>query len=167
MNIHNELISELDREGAKTRKILEAIPEDADWNWKPHEKSMTLGSLAGHVTDMTGDWGVYSLTLDKLEFSPDHKWESYVPTSHAEMLARFDKNLVRTRETLTAANPEKWDDNWKLIFGGQTWIDQPRYQVFRELVLNHMIHHRAQIGVYIRLLGGKLPGCYGPSADEM
>ncbi|HZB89769.1 MAG TPA: DinB family protein [Terracidiphilus sp.] len=167
MNIQNELVLELDREGAKTRKVLEAIPDGADFGWKPHEKSMTLGALAGHVTDMTRDWGLHTLTQDKLEFAADHKFEQYRPTSRAELLERFDKGLAATRAALVAIAPEKWDQNWQFVFGGQAWIDQPRYQVFRDYVLNHLVHHRAQLGVYIRLLGGKVPGCYGPSADEM
>jgi uncharacterized damage-inducible protein DinB len=167
MNIQKELLSEYDRETARTRKVLEAIPENADFAWKPHEKSMPLGRLAVHVTDMTGDWALHSLTLDKLEFPADHKFDPYVPASKAALLEKFDKELKGVRSALESTAPEKWDENWKLVFAGQTWIDQPRYQVFRDMVINHLVHHRAQLGVYIRLLGGKLPGCYGPSADEM
>ena len=167
VNIQSELVSELDREAGKTRKVLEAIPDGADWGWKPHEKSMTLGALAGHVTDMTGDWGTHTLTLDKLEFAADHKWEQYKPKSREELLERFDKGVAATRAALVETASEKWDQNWQFVFGGQAWIDQPRYQVYRDYVVNHLIHHRAQLGVYIRMMGGKLPGCYGPSADEM
>jgi uncharacterized damage-inducible protein DinB len=167
MDIQKELLSEFDRESARTRKILEALPEKVDFAWKPHEKSMPLGRLAGHVTDMTGDWALHTLTKDKLEFAADHKWETYTPESKAALLEKFDRELVGTRSALASISPEKWDQNWKFVFGGQTWIDQPRYEVYRELVMNHLVHHRAQLGVYIRELGGKLPGCYGPSADEM
>ena len=79
MDFQKELLAEYDRETAKTRKMLEAIPADADFNYKPHPKSMALGRLAGHITDMTGDWALHTLTLDKLEFPADHKWEQYVP----------------------------------------------------------------------------------------
>ena len=167
MDIQKELLSEFDRESAKTRKILEALPEKADFAWKPHEKSMPLGRLAGHVADMTGDWALHTLAQDKLEFPADHKWETYTPESKAALLEKFDREIVGTRSALASIAPEKWDENWKFVFGGQTWIDLPRYQVFREMVMNHLVHHRAQLGVYIRELGGKLPGCYGPSADEM
>jgi uncharacterized damage-inducible protein DinB len=167
MDIRNELLSEYDRETAKTRKVLEALPETIDVNWKPHEKSMPLGRLAGHVTDMTGDWALHTLTQDKLEFPADHKWDPYVPASRAALLEKFDKELAGVRSALASVSPEKWDQHWKFVFGEQTWIDQPRYQVWRDMVLNHLVHHRAQLGVYIRLLGGKVPGCYGPSADEM
>lgn len=167
MDIQKELVTEYDREAARTRKILEALPEGADFGWKPHEKSMTLGKLAGHVTDMTGDWALHTLTKDKLEFPADHKWEQYMPASKAELLEKFDRELPAARAALLAVTPEQWDRHWQFIFGGNAWIDQPKYQVFREMVINHLVHHRAQLGVYIRIMGGKLPGSYGPSADEM
>ncbi|MGA7339183.1 MAG: DinB family protein, partial [Terracidiphilus sp.] len=154
-------------ETAKTRKMLEAIPADADFNYKPHAKSMSLGRLAGHLTDMTGDWSIHSLTLDKLDFPADHKWEGYVPTSKEALLAKFDEKLGDARAALAATTPEKWDQHWQFIYGGHVWIDDPRHQVFRELVISHMVHHRAQLGVYLRVLGAKIPGMYGPSADEM
>jgi uncharacterized damage-inducible protein DinB len=167
MDAQKELIAEFDREAAKTRKMLEAIPDNADFNFKPHAKSMTLGRLAGHVTDMTGEWGMHTLTLDKLEFAADHKWDPYVPKSKAALLEKFDTDLKKTRAELVAISPDKWDRNWKFVFGGQAWIDQPKHQVFRDWVLNHMIHHRAQLCVYLRMIDAKVPGSYGPSADEM
>jgi len=167
MDFQKELIAEYDRETAKTRKMLEAIPADADFNFKPHAKSMSLGRLAGHLTDMTGDWALHSLTLDKLDFPADHKWEAYVPASKEALLAKFDEKLPQARAALAATTPEKWDEHWQFIFGGHVWIDDPRHQVFSELVISHMVHHRAQLGVYLRILGAKIPGMYGPSADEM
>jgi len=167
MDFQNELLVEFDREAKRTRTILAAIPEDADWTWKPHDKSMPLGRLAGHVTDMTGDWALHTLTKDKLEFPADHKWEQWTPKSKADLLEKFDKDLPGTRAALAAIPAEKWDENWKFVFGGQTWIDQPKYEVYREMVISHLVHHRAQLGCYIRLMGAKLPGTYGPSADEM
>ncbi|MDE3188560.1 MAG: DinB family protein [Acidobacteriota bacterium] len=167
MDIQNELLAEFDREAAKTRKLLEAIPADADFAFKPHPKSMPLGNLAGHITDMTGDWALHTLTKDKLEFPADHKWEQYVPESKAALLEKFDRELAGVRAALAAVPQQKWDEHWQFIFGGQKWIDQPRYQVFRDMVMNHLVHHRAQLGVYVRMVGGKVPGSYGPSADEM
>jgi len=167
MDAQKELIVEFDREAAKTRKMLEAIPADVDWSYRPHPKSMTLGRLAGHVTDMTGDWGMHTLTMDKLEFAADHKFEPYAAKSTAALLEKFDCEVKKTRAELVAITPDKWDRNWKFVFGGQTWIDDTKYQVFRGMVLSHAIHHRAQLGVYLRLLGAKVPGCYGPSADGM
>ncbi|MDR3737057.1 MAG: DinB family protein [Acidobacteriaceae bacterium] len=166
MDIQHELLAEFDRETAATRKILEAIPDNADYGWKPSEKSMPLGALAGHIADMPGQWAVSALTLDKLEFGPDNKWEPFRPTTRAQVLERFDKGLVATRTALERVTPEKWDQKWQFVWNGQVVVEEPRYGVLRSMVLNHLVHHRAQLGVYIRLLGGKLPGVYGPSADE-
>ena len=166
MDAQKALIAEFDREAAKTRKMLDSIPADADLSYKPHPKSMSLGILAGHTADMTGDWGMHTLTLDKLEFAADHKWDPYIPPSKAALLEKFDKGLAETRAALAGISPDKWDSNWQFVFGGKAWIDEPKYQVFREAVMNHMIHHRAQLGVYLRMMGAKVPGCYGPSADE-
>ena len=166
MDIQKELIAEFDRELVTTRKALAAIPEDADFAWKPHAKSFSLGQLAGHVAETACQWALHTLTLDKLEFGPDHKFESYVPASKAAMLERFDTESAEARAALVALDPAKWDDNWKMVAMGQTWIDGTRYFVFRTWVLNHLIHHRAQLGVDLRLLNVALPGVYGPSADE-
>ena len=167
MDYQKDLTAEYDREAARTRKVLEAIPTDADLNYKPHAKSMSLGRLAGHITDMTGDWAVMTLTQDRLEFAADHKWDPYVPANRQALLEKFDSELPKARKELAAISPEKWDQQWQFIYGGQKFIDSPRHEVFRELVISHMVHHRAQLGVYLRLLGAKVPGCYGPSADEM
>lgn len=167
MDFQKELIAEYERETAKTRQILEAIPADADLSYKPHPKSMSLGRLAGHLTDMTGDWAMHCLTLDKLEFAADHKWDPYVPASKEAVVHKFDEGLPLVRKTLSELTAARWDENWKFIFGGQVFIDSPRHQVFRDFVMNHMVHHRAQLGVYLRLLNARVPGAYGPSADEM
>jgi uncharacterized damage-inducible protein DinB len=167
MDIQKEIIAEYDRETGRTRKMLEAIPADADLGFKPHPKSMSMGILAGHICDMAGDWAITTLTQEKLEYPADHKWEPFVPANKQAVLDKFDSKLSEAKKALAETTGEKWDQHWKLVFGGQTWIDQPRYQVFREMVVNHMVHHRAQIGVYLRLLNAKVPGLYGPSADEM
>lgn len=167
MDAEKATVIEFDREMAKTRRMLEAIPADADWNFKPHAKSMSLGRLAGHLTEFAGDWGNHTLTMDKVEFAADHKWEPYAPVNKAELLERFDRKLAETRPALLATTGEAWDRNWKFVFGRHAWIDDTRWNVFRETVLNHMIHHRGQLTVYLRLMGAKVPGIYGPSADEM
>lgn len=165
MDFQKELVAEYDRETATTRKILDAIPEDADFGWKPHEKSMTLGRLAAHTSDTTGDWAIHSLTVDRLDWKPEMTPTD--PTTKAALLERFDKQVAEAKAALAKITPEKWDLNWKFVAGDQVWIDDSKYGVWRTWVLNHMIHHRAQLGVYLRLLNQKLPGCYGPSADEM
>lgn len=165
MDLQKELIAEFDRETENTRKLLNAIPEGADFGWKPHEKSMALGKLAGHTADTCGDWAVHTLTTDGLVWNPE--MAPVVPTSKAQVLEGFEKNVKVAREALTGMTPAKWDSNWKMTAGDQTWIDDSKYGVWRNWVINHMVHHRAQLGVYLRLLGAKIPGMYGPSADEM
>lgn len=165
MDIQKELVAEFDRETESTRKLLNAIPEGADFGWKPHEKSMTLGRLAGHVADTAGDWAVHTLTRDRLDWTPEMNPKA--PAGKAEVLASFEKNVAKGKQALAGMTPARWDSNWKFVAGDQTWIDDTKYNVWRTWVLNHMIHHRAQLGVYLRLLGAKLPGMYGPSADEM
>lgn len=166
MDFQQELIAEYDRETANTRKILAAIPADVDFSYKPHPKSMSLGRLAGHTAELAGEWGISTLTTDKLEFSPEHKFEPYVPASTEALLERFDRQVAEVKEHLAGFALEKWDENWKFVASGQAWIDESKYQVWRTWVINHMIHHRAQLGVYLRLLDKPIPGTYGPSADE-
>lgn len=166
MNIQNELIAEFDREVALTRKILAAIPEDADFSWKPHPKSYSLAGLAGHVAEIPGEWALQTLTTDKLVWSPESS-KPYVAKSVAELLERCDEGTAKSKAALAGLDPAKWDENWKMVAGDQTWIDDTRYRVFRDWVLNHGIHHRAQLGVYLRLLNAKVPGTYGPSGDDM
>lgn len=165
MDIQKELVSEFERETESTRKLLNAIPQNADFTWKPHDKSMALGRLAGHVSDTNGDWALHTLTRDRLEWTPDMNVAP--PSSKSELLERFEKQVAEVKPALAAMTPEKWDSNWKFIAGSNTWIDDTKYNVWRTWVMNHMIHHRAQLGVYLRLLGTTFPGMYGPSADEM
>ncbi len=165
IDIQKELAAEFDRESASTRKLLDAIPEDADFAWKPNEKSMSLGKLASHVADTWGNWAVHTFTTDRLDWSP----EMNVPpaVTKAELLERFDAQVPEAKKGLAAMTPERWESGWKLVAGDQTWIDDTKYNVFRTWVLNHLAHHRGQLSVYLRLLGAKIPGMYGPSADEM
>ncbi|MGA9584803.1 MAG: DinB family protein [Terracidiphilus sp.] len=165
MDFQKELIAEFDRETASTRKILEAIPDDADFAWKPHTKSMALGRLASHVSDTNGDWAMHTLTKDRLDWTPEMNPKD--PTNKKDLMARFDKQVAEAKPELAKMTPAKWDSNWKFVAGDQTWIDDTKYNVWRTWVLNHLIHHRAQLGVYLRLMDKKLPGIYGPSADEM
>jgi len=162
MDAQKALIAEFDREAAKTRRMLEAIPVDADFNFKPHPKSMSLGRLAGHLTDFVGDWGNHTLTLDKLEFAADHKWEPWVPANRAAVLEKFDRELPKTRAALVALSPENWDNNWQFVFGGKAWINESKYSVWRNWVVDHLIHHRAQLTVYLRMNGVPVPALYGP-----
>jgi uncharacterized damage-inducible protein DinB len=165
MDFQKELIAEYERETGRTRKTLEAIPEDADFSWQPHAKSMKLGKLAGHVSDTNGDWALHTLTQDRLEWNPEMNPKD--PTNKKDLLARFERQVAEVKSALASMNSAKWDSNWKFVAGDQTWIDDSKYGVWRTWVLNHLVHHRAQLGVYLRLLDKKVPGLYGPSADEM
>jgi uncharacterized damage-inducible protein DinB len=167
MDSQKALIAEYDREIATTRKMLDAIPADADYNYKPNPKSMSLGRLAGHVAETAGEWALSTLAKDKIEMKAGEKYEPYVPASKEALLARFDKETAETKAILAGFKPEQWDGNWKFVAGTQAWIDDTKYEVWRSWVMNHLIHHRAQLGVYLRLLGAKVPGTYGPSADDM
>lgn len=165
MDIQKELVAEFERETESTRKLLNAIPDRADFSWKPHDKSMTLGRLASHVADTAGDWAVHTLTTDRLDWTAEMTPDNF--ESKGPMLEKFEKKVATAKAALAAMTPEKWDSRWKFVAGDQTWIDDTKYNVFRTWVMNHMIHHRAQLGVYLRLLGAAIPGMYGPSADEM
>ncbi|HKD62002.1 MAG TPA: DinB family protein [Terracidiphilus sp.] len=165
MDTQKELVAEFERETASTRKTLEAIPDDADFAWKPHAKSMSLGHLASHVSDVNGDWAGHTLTRDRLDWTPDMKTEE--APNKKNLLARFEKQVAEVKPALASMTPAKWDSNWKFVAGDQTWIDDTKYCVWRTWVVNHLVHHRAQLGVYLRLLDKKVPGMYGPSADEM
>jgi uncharacterized damage-inducible protein DinB len=166
MDIHKELAAEFDRELATTRKMLDAIPAGADMTWKANPKSMTLGRLAAHVVETGSEWAINAITKDRLEFDMAN-YKRWNPANKAEVLARFEKDTAEVKKLLAGFDPAKWDDNWKLIAGEEIWIDTTRYEVFRTSVLNHMIHHRAQLGRDLRSLGVPIPGTYGPSADEM
>jgi uncharacterized damage-inducible protein DinB len=166
MDYQKEIIAEYDREIAKTRKLLEAIPADVDFEYKPNPKSMSFGRLAGHIVETAGEWGKCTLTMDKMEMKEGQKYEPYLPKSGAEVVERLDKDTAGVKAALASFNPAEWDNHWKFIYNGQAFIDSPKHEVWRTWVISHMIHHRAQLGVYLRLLGHKIPGAYGPSADE-
>jgi uncharacterized damage-inducible protein DinB len=165
MDIQKELIAEYDRELASTRKMLDAIPADADLNWKANPKCMTLGRLAAHVAETAGTWGIDTLSKDGLNFDMGN-YRPWNPASKAEILQKFDTETSQVKQMLARLAPTKWDENWRMTAGDQTWIDDTRYVVFRTWVLNHLIHHRAQLGRDLRTLGAPIPGMYGPSADE-
>ncbi|MGC1462800.1 MAG: DinB family protein [Terracidiphilus sp.] len=167
MDIQKALIAEYDRETASTRKMLDAIPADADFSYKPHPKSMSLGRLAGHVSETAGQWASSTLAKDKIEMAAGEKYEPYVPASKEALLSRFDSETAETKGILSSFPMANWDKNWKFVAGDQTWINDSKYEVWRTWVVGHMAHHRAQLGVYLRLLDKPIPGSYGPSADEM
>lgn len=165
MDFQKSLVSEFDRETALTRAMLEAIPADTDLTWKANPKSMTIGRLAAHVAETNGEWAIDTISKDGLVFDMS-TYKPWHPTDKAEIMAKFDKDTTAAKELLAALDPARWDDNWKMTAGDQTWIDGPRHEVFRTWVISHAIHHRAQLGRDLRTLGAPIPGTYGPSADQ-
>jgi uncharacterized damage-inducible protein DinB len=161
--ISQVLLPEFDQEMQNTRKMLERIPDDK-FDYRPHEKSMTLGRLAGHIAEFPS-WGAHTLAVEVLEMQPGD--QGYQPNSKQELLEKFDKDVADARARIAAASDEDFQKIWKFIYAGKEIIALPRSEVMRGMVMNHMIHHRAQLGVYLRLNEIEIPGMYGPSADEM
>jgi uncharacterized damage-inducible protein DinB len=164
MSIAQALLPEFDQEMANTRKILELVPEDK-LDYKPHDKSMPLGRLAGHVAEMAG-WGTTTMSTEGLELTSGNT-KPFAPKSRKELLDSFDKGVKEARAAIAAAKDEDFDVIWTLSYNGQTIFSLPRGAVIRSMVISHVIHHRAQLGVYLRLNEVEFPGMYGPSADEM
>jgi len=166
MTIGQSLLAEFDEEMKNTRKTLERVP-DEKWNWKPHDKSGTVGWLASHVATMV-DWLPTTLKTEELDYAPVGG-PAYQPPkieNRKELLAEFDKNVSAARAALADVSDAEIMKNWKLLAGGQQIFNMPRVACIRGMVLNHLIHHRAQLTVYFRLLNIAVPGLYGPSADE-
>ena len=166
MPIADSILPEFDNEMANTRKTLERAPDDK-FAWKPHEKSMTLGRLAGHLAEMPG-WGVYTLKTASFDIAPADSpaMQPFQPKSRQEVLSLFDKGVAEMRAALAAAKDDQLLQPWSLLSGGKPIFTMPRIAVIRGMILNHSIHHRAQLGVYLRLNNLPVPALYGPSADE-
>ena len=158
-------LPEFDLEMANTRRVLERVPE-ADFGWKPHAKSFSMGELAGHVASIPG-WMTSTLTEDGFDFSPGGvPVEFPKPASVGEALALHDEGVVAARAALAAATDGTFVASWSLLENGNALFTMPRVSVVRSFVMNHLIHHRAQLCVYLRLRDVPVPALYGPSADE-
>jgi uncharacterized damage-inducible protein DinB len=166
MPISKMILPEFDHEMANTRKTLERVPDDK-FAWKPHEKSMSLGGLSTHLANIPS-WTPQTFDRDELDIAPpgEPPYRVEEAKSRAELLAAFDKNVASARAALEAAGDENWQGKWSLLMGGSPIFTLPRTAVMRGFVMNHLIHHRAQLGVYLRLLDVPVPSIYGPSADE-
>lgn len=162
-NLAAAFIAELQQESATTRKLLERVPIEK-FDWKPHEKSMSFGRLAVHVAEMT-DWAKETVTTDELDFAAQ-EYKPYVPESSAELLEFFDKHTAAAVEALSNTSDEAMMENWTLRNGEAVYFTMPRIQVLRGMVFNHIVHHRGQLSVYLRLNDIPVPSMYGPSADE-
>jgi uncharacterized damage-inducible protein DinB len=163
MSIAQSLLPEFDHEMANTRRTLERIPEDK-LGFVPDPKSMPLGRLAGHITEMV-NWGAVTMQTDSLNISPAD-FTPLVATSREQLLGEFDKNVAAARKELESASDADYMKPWTLSFQGNVMFTMPKVGVIRSMVMNHIIHHRAQLTVYYRMTGVPVPALYGPSADE-
>ena len=158
------LLAEMEREAAGTRRLLERVPEGKD-DWKPHEKSMPLGYLAGLVATMPG-WVEAMIDLDELDIAAPSEYKTRSWATNAELLQAFDQALARGRESLSKTTDEHLMTTWRMLAGGHVVMEQPRYVAIRDSALNHFAHHRGQLTVYLRLNEVPIPSLYGPTADE-
>jgi uncharacterized damage-inducible protein DinB len=160
--ISDLLLLEFEEEAKKTRTMLERVPNNPDFT--PHPKSMPLGKLAPHVAELAG-FGVVVLTTPELDFSKST--QKRVPFESAEQLVKvFDEGAAKVSATLKSLSDDAWTQSWKLSFQGKPIFSGSRFLAYRQMFLNHLVHHRAQLGVYLRLNDKPLPATYGPSADD-
>ncbi len=163
MPINELLVTEFDEEIKKTRTMLERVPEDKK-DFAPHAKSMPLNRLAPHVAQLAGV-GLSILTTPELDFSKG----SYKPLpfeSAAQLVSALDEGAAKVRAALQKMPDEAWTEDWKLSFQGKPIFSGTRFLAYRQMFLNHLVHHRAQLGVYLRLNDKPVPSTYGPSADD-
>ena len=162
-NIASALVAELEQEAKVTRTCLERVPADK-FDWKPHEKSMAFGALAGHIAEMIG-WTQGIMEHPELDFSKmDYK--PFEPKSTEDLVEFFDKNAREAIETLKNSSDERFMETWTMKNADKVYFTLPKIAVMRSFVLSHIIHHRGQLSVYLRLNDISVPSIYGPSADE-
>ena len=166
MPINQALLGEFDHEMANTRKTLERVPDDK-FDWKPHAKSMTTRQLAVHLAQFPS-WMLSTLEVTEFDYAPVGAPPYQPPpvNTRQDLLELFDRDVPKARAALQKASDPDLMAMWTLLAGGKTIFSMPRAAVLRGMVMNHMIHHRAQLGVYLRLNDVPVPALYGPSADE-
>jgi uncharacterized damage-inducible protein DinB len=166
MKISDALLPEFDQEMAKTRTTLERCPE-AKYGWKPHEKSFSMGGLAIHIANMAG-WASETVSQDSFDISPvgAPPYKEEPPASQKELLEKFDRGVTKARAAIAGASDEDLMKQWSLLAAGKTIFTMPRVVVLRSMIFNHVIHHRGQLTVYLRMNDVAVPAIYGPSADE-
>lgn len=156
------LLPEFDREIENTRKMLALTPDEC-LDYRPHEKSWTLRELAGHVANLP-TWTAPTFQADELDMMQAPR--PFIPESAGEILPAFDKAAAEARLALENASTDTFLEPWTLKMGDRVHFTMPKGVVFRNFVLNHLVHHRAQLGLYLRMCDVAIPGVYGPSADE-
>jgi len=163
MNIIDPIIMEVQHEVGITRPMLEIVPEDR-FGWKPHEKSMPMGALASHLVDIMG-WTMPVLEQDELVMNPG-EFESFDAKNRAELLAAWDEKSKTALAAMQGRSNESLFKTWRMKMGDQTVIEMPRLAVLRGFIISHLIHHRGQLSVYLRMNDVSLPQIYGPTADN-
>lgn len=163
MGMIDGYLPEFDREMGSTRRLLERVPFDIP-EWRPHPRSMTLLKLATHIADIP-NFGVRALTAPSFDVAAPREAKPTL-TSAAELVARFDAHVAAARNALVGKTDPELMAPWKLVNNGKEVFTLPRIGVLRTLLMNHIIHHRGQLSVYLRLRDVPLPSIYGPSADE-
>lgn len=156
------MLPEFDHEASLTRKTLERVPLDKA-EWKPHAKSFSLGELASHLADIP-TW--VDVTINQDVFEMDGPYEPETANTTEELLDLFDRNVAAARAILEGASHDALMGMWSMKQGGEVTLSMPKIAVLRGFIFSHSIHHRAQLGVYLRLLDVPVPSIYGPSADE-
>ncbi|MSR56454.1 MAG: DinB family protein [Planctomycetaceae bacterium] len=166
MSYADTILPEFDQEMASTRKVLERIPDDK-LEWKAHPKSRTIGWNANHLVELPG-WVEGTLTHSSFDVAPvdGEPYETPRLASRKAILEVFDQNVASARKALKSVSDAAMKENWSLLQGGKPLMTMPRSAVIRSFVLNHCIHHRAHLCVYLRLNDIPVPGMYGPSGDE-
>jgi len=164
MTLNESLVAEITQEAANTRKMLERVPVE-QFDYKPHEKSMSLKALTTHIADLFG-WTGFVLLTDKLDFQNNDLKRPEINTTQ-DLLDHLDAQANTSIAALTNAENTVFDENWILCNGDHILLDLPRAVVIRSICLSHIYHHRGQLSVYLRLLNIPIPGMYGPSADEI
>jgi uncharacterized damage-inducible protein DinB len=165
MAIAESILPEFDHETATTRTLLERVPEDRA-AWKPHAKSMALGQLAMHIANIP-QWAAIALERTEFDTNPTDAARLVTPPfeSAPGLLRSYDANVCDARALLARTTDAEFMVQWTLKNGGRTMFSMPRVAVFRSFVLNHAVHHRGQLSVYLRLLDVPIPNIYGPTAD--
>jgi uncharacterized damage-inducible protein DinB len=157
------LIAEIEQEAKVAREVISRIPADK-FDWKPHEKSMTFGRLASHVAEMFG-WTPATIMQPELDFAK-FDYKPFEPKTNEELVEFLDKNVAEAIETLRNATDDVFAENWTMRNGETEYFTMPKAAVMRSFVMNHIVHHRGQLSVYLRLNDIAVPSMYGPSADE-
>ena len=157
------LIAEFDKETRTTRRLLERIPADR-FGWRPHPKSFTAGGLASHIVDCVG-WVEAIFASDELDIDPA-TFRTYQAASLEGLLTAFDEKVSSGRGILARVDEPALGAIWRMKLRGKVRVERPKADVFRDFTVSHMIHHRGQLSVYLRLLDVAVPGSYGPTADD-